>query len=394
MSTDIYQSQKRLERKVSKIKQDKSISAHNRKTIFEFQNHCTAEGIGNARVLRYLNDLPKLAVLLQKDFNNATKKDIENVLSAIEKTEYSPRTKLDFKVTVKKFYKWINGGEEYPECVRWIKTGEKKNNHKLPEELLLEEEIKKMIKVASHPRDRAIISVLWETGCRIGELVPLKIKHIAFDMDITRIQLVGKTGPRRIPLIDSTPYLAEWLNNHPHQDNPDAPLWVGIGTVGRDKQLTYASIRKMLSQAARKAEIKKKVNPHNFRHSRATYLANHLTEAQMNQYLGWVRGSDMPATYVHLSGRDMDDAILKLKGIKQKENKVESELTPKKCSRCALINKATSKYCSRCGAVLDLETAMVMQEEAKDMDDKFAQLLQDEETQKFLIKKMVELDIK
>ncbi len=394
MIRDIHKYGKRLERKLVSIKKDKELSAHNRKTILEFQNHCIAEGIGNARVLRYLNDLPKLAKLLKKDFEKATKKDIENVLSAMEKTPLSPRTKLDFKVTVKKFYKWINGGEEYPESVRWVKTGEKRNNNKLPEDLLTEEDVKKMIQATNHPRDRAIISVLWESGCRISELINVQIKHIVFEDLVTRVMLNGKTGMRRVPLIDSTPYLAEWINNHPFKDDPEASLWVGIGSVGRDKPLEYASIRKMLTQTAKKAGIKKKVNPQNFRHSRATTLAKNLTEAQMNQYMGWVRGSDMPATYVHLSGRDVDEAILKLRGMKPKEDKIESTLAPRKCPRCGLTNKATGKFCSRCGGALDLQTAVTMQEEIKETDDKFSKLLQDEETQKFLIRKMIELGIK
>ena len=119
-----------------------------------------------------------------------------------------------------------------------------------------------------------------------------------------------------MPLIDSTPYPAERLDNHPARDEKDAPLWVGIGTVGRNKRLEYAALRKMLQSVARRAGIRKKVNPHNFRHSRATMLANLLTEAQMNQYFGWVTGSDRPSTYVHLSGRDVDDAILKKEGMR------------------------------------------------------------------------------
>jgi len=58
----------------------------------------------------------------------------------------------------------------------------------------------------------------------------------------------------------------------------------------------------------------KKVHPHKLRHSRATFLASKLTEAQMNQIFGWKQGSDMPSIYVHLSGRDMDDAILGVYG--------------------------------------------------------------------------------
>jgi integrase/recombinase XerD len=71
------------------------------------------------------------------------------------------------------------------------------------------------------------------------------------------------------------------------------------------------------------------------RHTRATELANILTEAQMKEHLGWVPGSDMPSTHVHLSGRDVDGAILKPYGIAvDEESKVKIALTLTKCPRC------------------------------------------------------------
>jgi integrase/recombinase XerD len=48
-------------------------------------------------------------------------------------------------------------------------------------------------------------------------------------------------------------------------------------------------------------------------------MANYLTEAKMNAYFGWIQGSDMPSIYVHLSGRDIDDAVLKANGIIEKD---------------------------------------------------------------------------
>ncbi len=391
---DIYDYEKRLTRKLSQIKKSESLSKKAKKKILHFHRHCIAEGLSEARTLRYLHDLPLLAEFLEKDFEKATEKDFETVLNKLDKTDYAPQTKLDFKKTIKKFYKWLNGGEQYPESVRWIKTGRKRNDQKLPEELLTEEEAKKMIETASHPRDRAVISVLWESGCRVGEFLGMQLKHLAFEDMVTKITVRGKTGARRIPLIDSTPYLAEWMENHPFKDKPDSLLWIGIGTVGRNKALSYPAFRKMLAENAKRARIAKKVNPHNFRHSRATFLARHLTEAQMNQYMGWVRGSDMPATYVHLSGRDIDSAILKLRGLEPKEEKAKSTMAPKECPRCGLNNKATGRFCNRCGSVLDLQTAVNLQDEIREMDEKFSRLLEDEKVQKLLIARMIELGIK
>jgi len=394
-SVDLYNYKRKLKRKIEMIRGLKDISKDSRDRILKFQRDRIAEGIGHARILRYLDDLPRIARLLGKEFEKATADDMRQVLHEIEGKDLAEASKTEFRKTIKVFYKWLNGGERYPECVEWIKTTEKRSNNKLPEELLTEEEVKRMISAARTPRDRAIISLLWESGCRVGELLTMRIKNVSFEENLTRITVLGKTGARRVPLLDSTPYLAEWLENHPFNEDSDAFLWVGIGNVGRGEFLKYPALRKMLVNVAKKAKVKKKVNPHNFRHSRATFLANHLTEAQMNQYLGWVRGSDMAATYVHLSGRDVDDAILKMRGLsKAKDEEVESSLAPKPCPRCNSINKATGKFCNRCGAILDVQTAVAMQDEIEGLDEKFSALLQDEDVQKLLMRKMVELGIK
>ena len=46
----------------------------------------------------------------------------------------------------------------------------------------------------------------------------------------------------------------------------------------------------------------------------------------MKEHFGWVQGSEMAATYVHLSGRDVDNALLKLQGLAHSKNrKIENE---------------------------------------------------------------------
>ncbi len=127
-------------------------------------------------------------------------------------------------------------------------------------------------------------------------------------------------------------------------------------------------MRLQLHKIARRAGLKKPVNPHNFRHSRATYLAQFLTEAQMKEYFGWVRDSDMAARYVHLSGKQMDDAILKLYGLK-KEEKKEDILKPLKCPRCGHVNDVTFEYCEKCWLPLK-PSAQYEVDEIKHLDEK------------------------
>ncbi len=364
-----------------------------KRAILDFVRASRANGRGPARTLRYVTDLRKIAVELEPAFLEPTRGAVERLLADVEDSDAAPDTKLEVRKTLKAFYKWFRDGT-YKETVAWVKTTRSRNNDKLPESLITEAEVRRMIEAASHPRDRTVVSVMWETGARVGEFLTLHVKHVQFDDLGMRLTLKGKTGMRRILLVDSTPYLAEWLASHPKRSRPEAPLWVGIGTVGRDEPLQYAALRKLLAQLAGKAGVKKGSNPHNFRHSRATALAKHLTEAQMDQYFGWVRGSDMPATYVHLSGRDVDEAILKLRGLKPAEPPPESDLAPKACPRCDLANKATGKFCSRCGAALDRQAAMEAESEATSLDEKLAHLLSDRKVQDFLVRRMRDLKIR
>jgi site-specific recombinase XerD len=385
---DFYDYGGRLQRKLEVIKNTKEISQHNRNKILEFQKSCLAQGLSTARMLRYLNDLPRIASKLKKDFEKVNRADIEAIMADIEATNLAHATKLSYAVTIKKFYKWLNGGDEYPKSVKWLRTTGKKNNKKLPEDLLNEDEVKKMIEAANNSRDRALISILWEAGCRVGELLSMQVKHVNFENDITRITIQGKTGMRRIPLIDSTPYLAEWIENHPFKNDPNAPLWVSIGTVNHHQPLEYGACRKMLQEVAKKAGIKKAINPHNYRHSRATSLANHFTEAQMNEYFGWIQGSDISQVYVHLSGRDLDDCVLNLRGMKPKEEKIETTLAPKKCPRCGTINKSTGKFCIRCGLTLDLKTALTIKETHDEIDKYLTKILDDEDIKTLIRSKL------
>ena len=198
---------------------------------------------------------------------------------------------------------------------------------------------------------------------------------------------------RRIRIISSVPHLATWIENHPLRDKPDAPVWVGIGTRNKNGAVQYKNVRTLIAKLAEKAGIKKRVNPHMFRHSRATHLANHLTEAQMNQYFGWVQGSDMPSTYVHLSGRDVDGAILNLYGMKEDKKKDRKEFAPVKCPRCGTMNSPGGKFCIKCGMPLDIKAAIEIENERKKMDDIMSTLMKDSEVQRLMARKIKEMGL-
>jgi len=189
----------------------------------------------------------KIAERLGKDFDKVSKKDIEQFIYELERSNYSPWTKHDYKVCLKRFYKWFKGNnEEYPDEVKWIKTTLKEKDLLLPEELLSEEEVMSLVNSCDNIRDKAFIITLYESGTRIGELGSLRIRDVEFEENYARIILRGKTGMRKIIVIASVPYLQAWIQNHPLKNNLDAPLWVNIGTLNRNKAMSYPALAKVL----------------------------------------------------------------------------------------------------------------------------------------------------
>lgn len=364
MKKYIHNYNRHLERELTLLSQSE-IPIQNKELILSFKDHNFVSGHSIPRLLRQCSVLRLVSKKINKPFNEMTSKDFEQFIVWMKKEDYKEESINTYKGIIKVFYKWINKGI-YPENVSWIKPN-RTNSRKLPEDLFTQEDIKNMLKCAIKPRDKALISVLWESGARIGEVGMLQIKHVQFDEFGCTILLDGKTGMRRIRLISSAPHLLEWINLHPNNHDPSSPIWITLHQhLG--EQMVYNQMKKIIAQAGNQAGIKKPLNPHHFRHSRATYMAQFLTEAQMKEYFGWTQDSGMAARYVHLSGKQVDDAILKMYGIKKEETITEG-LQREPCPRCKILNDINHQYCKQCWLPLTSQAINeITQTQAKDQE--------------------------
>lgn len=85
----------------------------------------------------------------------------------------------------------------------------------------------------------------------------------------------------------------------------------------------------------------------------------------------------MASTYVHLSGGDIDNAVLQANGVKLSQEEIAPKLTVKTCNRCQFQNSVDSKYCNRCGLPLDERIMMEAQSRETDMKQAIAEALKD-----------------
>ncbi len=351
--------EKRLEMALAHLERA-DINPTNKKIIYSFIDELRAEGITKVRQAKYIYHIVKISERVKnKDFHKLTTDDIKRLIGDINNTDFSEWTKRDYRIVTKRLMKFVKQLEgkrffkgRYPLEVEWINTSMKKTKKKLPKELLSIDDVKLLAEKTFNLRDKAFILFLYETGCRIGEAFNIKIKDIDSDEYGARITLMGKTGARKIRIIASAPAVSNWVKHHPIQNDKNVWLFCSINHSSLGNQGEYAYYNKLLREARKRTNITKPVNPHHFRHSRATELAKKLTEAQLCAYMGWVPGSKEAATYVHLSGRDTDNAILALHGLHEEETEKDN-FTPIECPRCSLKNEPGAKFCSGCSLGLD-----------------------------------------
>ena len=377
--TYLDEAQKRVTRIISSIELNKKIPDSNKELVRKYVAFMEARGLNPRTVNKNLYCIAVyLRALGQTDVLTASRDDIEKAMAQIEHTKYSAFTKQHIKISIKSVYKHFLGEDlYYPKQIAWIKSGMAGRTKKLlPEDILSEDEIIRMLNATASIRNKAIIALLFDSGMRMGELMQMKIKDVDLVNQPAHVVVDGKTGMRKIPIMFSVPYLAQLLNSKTDK-KPSSYLWMAEGSwAAHDIRSDYSGIRLMLKNTGKKAGITKRIYPHLFRHSRASYYANRLTEQQLKAFFGWSGDSRMASTYVHLSGRDIDNAVLQANGMKVPEQE-KPKLTVKLCQRCQFSNMFEATYCAGCGATMDISAAMNAQEAESKMKQYMSDALKD-----------------
>ncbi len=372
-------------------------------SIQNFLRYLFHQGIGMPRRCKVLEVLLLFSKnYLKADLQNATKDQLKDAMFTIESLDVSVWTKQSYKTIVRQYYTWLEYGDEYsvkhkdpdfrfPDRVRWIRPNfsEKDRPKVKAGEILSKCEVDKIINTADRARDKAFLSMLYELGARVGEIGNLSISDVSKAKNGFIVDINGKTGKRTPLLFMYSVHVANWLNAHPFKDDPKAALWV---TLDKNlKPLNYSALRKMVIDIVKKSGIKKRVYNHLFRHTRVTHLLldREINEAQAKVYFGWSPDSKMLNTYAHLLSKDVNATLLKSHGIIVGEDE-DSKVKPVQCKSCEFVNPPNSRFCAKCATVLDLKTAILIDEEKRTAEEKIAQLFKDPEVMQLIKRKLAE----
>lgn len=121
-------------------------------------------------------------------------------------------------------------------------------------------------------RNKALLETMYSCGLRVTEVVNLKLSHLYLDVGFVRV--IGKGNKERLVPIGSV--ACKYIKIYVETDRRHLNIQPGeediIFLSRRGKRLSRVMIFLIIKDLASKANIKKTISPHTFRHSFATHL--------------------------------------------------------------------------------------------------------------------------
>jgi len=343
--------------------ENKIITDRDRKLILEYvEERKVTKDLSVSRINKIVSHLVGWRKFLSVPFAEATIADIYAAVTglkggvSIKGKPFSQNTLHDYIRVLKPFLHWLNE-EGYnnlnPTKIRKIQSPPVDRDTKSPDDLLTVKEVEHLLEASKDLRNRAIIGVLYESGCRIGELGRLQWKDVIFDEYGVKLYLTdNKTKKRRYSRLTlAASYLATWKVEYP--GSPTGDNLVFIAQTGA--RLEYNAFLRILQRTGKAAGITKNVHPHILRSSRITHMvAQNYQESVIKQSMWGNLKTDMFETYVKLGEGDIDAEYLEKAGVVVKKDTAD-ELKGRPCPNCHEVNAPTFDHCYKCGWALSPE---------------------------------------
>ncbi|MDN5845538.1 MAG: tyrosine-type recombinase/integrase [Candidatus Nitrosocosmicus sp.] len=326
-----------------------------------------------------------------KSYKDFTKQDILQYLSSLRKSQDEDRsnkwvgTYNGRQIILQKFFRWLYTPEENyrdsttPPCMKGVrKLPRREKTPYKPSDIWNLKEHAMFLKYCPNIRDRCYHALARDMSARPHEILGLKIQDIKFNISDTGLQYAearitnGKTGPRTVPLIDSLPYIKEWIESLDGK-NSDTFIFRSFGNNhgsklslgGLSSRYVYYKTKYFPSILLKTKVIDKEKliiknmltkpwNPYIYRHSALTEKSLIISESALKDHAGWTMSSKMTQIYVHLQG-ESSKILLQNKGIITKEDSETLDVLKKLCPNCNNPNKPDSIFCMSCKMVLTLE---------------------------------------
>jgi integrase len=362
-----------------------------------------------------------------KPFAKMKREDIISYLNSFKKSEeIDPLHKWigtynRYHTILTRFFRWSSNPtlepkqRPKPEVVHNIQQLRRREESIYkPTDLWTKEDDLLFLKYCPSIRDRCYHTISRDLSARPHEILGLKIKDIVFKKvggrQYAECLVNGKTGSRHLPLIDSLPYIKDWLDHHPTRNNissyficsRDRKNYAGhmtrFGINGVYNKYKTKFFPKLLESLDTPTEDKDKIrellkkpwNSYIRRHSALTEKSRFLRESTLRQHAGWSGRSQMHLKYVHYFGNESNNSILQEYGILPKNNEEVNVLKPKSCPNCNEPNRFDRKFCVKCRMVLTYDAYSETIEEKQVKDKQVEEMVRKQEKFEQLIQSLID----
>jgi integrase/recombinase XerD len=245
-----------------------------------FRHYLQSErGLAANTVLAYGADLDRFGQWVAGgglgDYLRPTLLDLSHYLSHLRDEKLAPASMARHLISLKMFYRFLRL-EERTTDVTVDLLGSPALWERIPH-VLSPESVEKLL-AAPTPlerfflRDRAMLEVLYATGCRASEVVGLRTENLYLESAFCKC--LGKGSKQRVvplgrPAVEALAAYLEGLRPRLTQSAPDSP-WVFVSRGG--KRLTREMLWILVKKYVRRAGLNSRASPHTLRHSFATHM--------------------------------------------------------------------------------------------------------------------------
>jgi integrase/recombinase XerD len=179
----------------------------------------------------------------------------------------------------------------FPKCPKRLPT------------VLSPEEVTRLINASPNLYHRTLLTTLYSTALRRAELCRLKVRDVDSQRMMIRIEQGKGRRDRYVPL---SPKLLETLRVYWHWMKPKTFLFPGtVKAVRADVPISPNMVWYACRQAARAADIRKRLSPHSLRHSCASHLLEAGADLRTIQILLGHSRLEHTLVYLHLSHKQL-----------------------------------------------------------------------------------------
>jgi site-specific recombinase XerD len=162
------------------------------------------------------------------------------------------------------------------------------------------QEVQRLLNSFTNIKHKAIFTLCYSAGLRVGEILSLKVKDVDSDRMQIRIEQ-GKGQKDRYSILSEK--VLGLLREYVKEYQPKDYLFEGQG----GGQYSSSSIQTLMRTHKKKCCITKKATPHTLRHSFATHLLDNGTDTRFIQELLGHKHISTTQFYTHVSSRSMKD---------------------------------------------------------------------------------------